>query len=226
MEILLTVNRPQVLAEVAQSTSYSGAKMTGDDSAFGRIPTIDQDEPELLRFWDECRAEVAKEFMRILASELMDGSDYKLTLNLSSAFDTSLQPSMQLALFSYFVQAIAARWFVYTNKGEAADTSLRASALLQEVKQKAYYKKPPTRPSYTTNLAAGTSITLPTGATYDTAGTATTVTTATTATLAANSTATLTTTANQVKLPAGTVLTLSDNSTATLTTDTFVMRTV
>lgn len=148
MEITLTINKPAVLKEVAQTTSYTGSKKVGDDGALDRIATVDEDQVELQRFWDESRAEVAQSFIRLLASEGMNGDNYEVKLNVSGLFDMSLLPSMQLGLFSYFVQSITGKWYVYCNQEESGAFADRGSVLLQEVKEKAYYKKMPTRPTY------------------------------------------------------------------------------
>ena len=148
MEITLTIKQSAVFNEVAQTTSYTGAKMDDDANAYERISTVDEDQPELKRFWDESRAEVAQTFIRMLSSEGMDGDNYNLVLNVSVSFDTALLPGMQLGLFSYFVQSITAKWYVFTNKKEAGDFADRGSAILEEVKEKAFFKKKPTRPTY------------------------------------------------------------------------------
>ncbi len=148
MDITLTVNRADVFKEVAQTASYTGAKMKDDINAYERISTVDEDQSELLRFWDESRAEVAQTFIRMVTSESMDGDDYNLVLNVSSSFDEALQPSMQLGLFSYFVQSIAAKWYVFTNKQEAGAYADVGKGILEEVREKAFFKKKPTRPKY------------------------------------------------------------------------------
>lgn len=148
MEITLTVDQQEVLQEVARTTSYTGAKMDDDANAYERITTVDEDAEELQRFWDESRAEVAQTFIRMLASERMDGSTYALELNVSASFDEALLPSMQLGLFSYFVQSIAAKWYVFTNKKEAGEYADVGKGILDEVREKAFYKKKPTRPTY------------------------------------------------------------------------------
>lgn len=148
MEIKLTISRAEVLKEVAQTTNYTGAKKDDDANAYERIATVDEDETELRRFWDESRAEVAQKFMRLLTSEDMKGDSYELVLNVSSAFDKALEPGMQLGLFSYFVQSITGKWYVFTNKEEAEDFEKRGAAILDEVKQKAFYKKKPERPTF------------------------------------------------------------------------------
>ena len=148
MEITLSVSKSAVFNEVAQTTSYTGAKMDDDANAYERISTVDEDQSELKRFWDESRAEIAQTFIRMLSSEGMDGDTYNLVLNVSVSFDEALLPGMQLGLFSYFVQNITAKWYVFTNKKEAGDFADRGSAILDEVKEKAFFKKKPTRPTY------------------------------------------------------------------------------
>lgn len=148
MEIRLTVKRDAVLDEVQRTTLYTGGKMTGDAGALERIGTVDDDRTELLRFFDECRAEVAQAFIRLLSDERMEGETYVLYLNVSVAFDKALLPGMELGLFSYFVQRIASKWYVYANKGEAGDYAAMGKSLLNEIKEKAFYKKQPQRPRY------------------------------------------------------------------------------
>ena len=150
MNITLSIKRSEVFSEVAQTTNYTGAKMDDDANAYERITTVDEDQSELKRFWDESRAEVAQAFIRMLVSEGMAGDNdtYNLVLNVSVAFDEALLPGMQLGLFSYFVQNIAAKWFGYTNKKDAGEVANVGKAILDDVKEKAFFKKKPTRPTY------------------------------------------------------------------------------
>lgn len=148
MDITISISQSEVFKEVAQTTSYTGAKMDDDANAYERITTVDDDQSELKRFWDESRAEVAQIFIRMLTSEGMDGDVYNLILNVSCAFDNALLPGMQLGLFSYFVQSITAKWYVFTNKKEAGSFADRGATILNEIKEKAFFKKKPTRPTY------------------------------------------------------------------------------
>ena len=150
MEITLTISQSAVLDEVSQTSSYTGTKKDSDEKAYDRIRTTEEDKSELLRFWNECRAEVAQTFIRMLVLEGMatDGDTYDLVLNVSVAFDRALLPSMQLGLFSYFVQSIAAKWYMYSNKEESGAYADVGKAILDEVKRKALYKKKPVRPTY------------------------------------------------------------------------------
>ncbi|MCF0244887.1 MAG: hypothetical protein HUK06_08935 [Bacteroidaceae bacterium] len=148
MEITFTINQADVYKEVAQTTSYTGAKMSDDVNAYERIFTTDEDQNQLERFWNESRSEIAQSFTSKLVEEEYDEPNYTLVLDVSSSFETSLKPSMQLSLFSFFVQSIAAKWYVFTNKKEAGEYADRATALLDDMRQKAFYKKKPTRPTY------------------------------------------------------------------------------
>lgn len=152
MEIVLKVSKSEVLHEVAQTTGYVGAKMDNDENAYERISTVDEDNSELQRFWNESRAELAKAFIRVLEFEGMQSDDtYSLVLNVSVSFDVALVEGMQLGLYSFFVQNITAKWFVFTNKKEAGDYAGKAAEILAEIREKAHFKKKPTRPTYNNN---------------------------------------------------------------------------
>lgn len=149
MEITLTIDRQCVFKEVEMTTNYTAAKMIEDEGAYERIRTTDEDQEQLQLSWDESRAEVAHRMIRVLKSEFMEGEKYLLKLNVSSAFDEALLPSMQLSLFSFFVQSIVSKWFVFTNKKEAGVYADRATIMLEDVREKAFLKRKPTRPIYT-----------------------------------------------------------------------------
>ena len=149
MNVTISFRQSEVFTEVARTTEYSSAKMS-DEEAYERIATIDEDRGLLQRFWDETRAEVARELIRLLSTEGMDadGDTYKFQLEVSPAFDNALLPSMQLGLFSYFVQSIVAKWYVFTNKEESGAFANAGKKILDDVREKAFYKKSPTRPIY------------------------------------------------------------------------------
>mgnify|MGYP003369875602 CR=1 FL=1 len=149
MEITLNVDRAKVYKEVAMTTSYTGAKMVdADEVLLDRISTVDEDKDILDRFWNEARAEVAQNMIGVLQSEAMNSNSYALVLNVSASFDEALQASMELSLFSYFVQSIIAKWFVFTNKQESGEYADNASTFLSDVREKAFFKKKPKRPVY------------------------------------------------------------------------------
>jgi hypothetical protein len=158
MQITLTIQQSKVLEEVAATAEYIGDKMTNDDGAYERIRIVDANWDGLKRFWNECRAEVAKAFTNMVSSEGMysyhdstytadpDGDYYRLTLDVSGLFDTAQEATMQTGLFSFFVQGITARWLAYTDKADAAGYAQTAAAQLEDVRGKVFYKVLPTRP--------------------------------------------------------------------------------
>lgn len=159
MEITLSINKEDVMQEIAVTTAYTGGKMDNDENALHRISTVDEDENHLERFWEESRADICQELIGLVTFEgmvrdtiplpsIVQRQHYELRLDVSKSFDEALLPSMRLSLFSYFVQSIVAKWYVYTNKGEAGDYADKASTLLDDIHRKAVYKKKPTRPTY------------------------------------------------------------------------------
>lgn len=159
MIITLICNRNSVLEKVAQTTEYTADKMVDDEGAYERVRTLDENEPELLHFWNDARVAVAKKLTGVLSGEDMyasesdtepdsTGSIYKLDLSVTSSFNNALMPAMLQSLFLYFVYAITAMWYVYSNKGDVETYTMRANAKLDELKHMAYHKSEPTRPTY------------------------------------------------------------------------------
>lgn len=145
MEITLTANKALVMEEVAQTTSYTGAKMVGDADAYERISTVDDDRGQLERFWAEACSAFDEKMKRLLSAEY---GERTWVLEVSSRFDPALTSSMQDALYSYLVKAVVGRWFALANKAEAADYLQTAAATLESIHRKAYYKRAPQRPTY------------------------------------------------------------------------------
>lgn len=149
----ITVNKKKVYDEVAKSTSYTGAKMAGDELAYERIFTTDEDQLMLERFWMECCNDATNEFRPFITSVTEQGdsgvislgNNYTATLALPSSFDENLIPSMQNSLFSYFVNSISGKWYKMTNKEEYESYLRDAQTNLLDVRSKLYYRKKPTR---------------------------------------------------------------------------------
>lgn len=147
INITLTVNKEKVYEEVAQTTSYTGAKMD-DENAYDRIFTTDEDKSMLERFWNECRNTVCNSMKKVLNLESETDGVFSLALELSNSFDEALTESMQRSLFSFFVMNITAKWYTFTNKEEATGYATEAATYLEDIMRKAYFKKRPVRPKY------------------------------------------------------------------------------
>lgn len=147
IDTTLTVNKEKVYEEVAQTTSYTGAKME-DEHAYDRIFTTDEDKSMLERFWNESKNTVCNSLKKILLNEIEASGEYQLSLGVSSSFDEALTESMNRSLFSFFVMSITAKWYTFTNKEEATGYATEAAIYMEDVMRKAFFKKRPIRPTY------------------------------------------------------------------------------
>lgn len=71
MEITLSIKKEDVMREIAVTTAYTGGKMDNDENALQRIPTVDEDEGHLERFWDESRGDLCQELIGLVSYEGM-----------------------------------------------------------------------------------------------------------------------------------------------------------
>ena len=151
MIVTLNINKQDVLSEVQQTTNYVGVKMDqGEAKEWERVRTIDEDESQLRRFYDESTVSFTEQMKKFLAAspEINSEGDVSFTLEVSSAFDRSLTEPMQKELFSFYVMNITGKWFALANKAEAQEYIQSAASLLEGVHRKACWKKKPIRPTY------------------------------------------------------------------------------
>jgi len=146
IDITLTINKAEVYDEVAKTTSYTGAKMDSDGSAYERIFTTAEDQLMLERFWTEA-CDVVTEQLKAFLKDVSEPSttSFDLELELSSSFDETLTGSINTSLFSFFVNAVVSKWYKFTNKGEAESYAAEATVMMGDVMRKIYYRKKPKR---------------------------------------------------------------------------------
>ena len=153
-QVTFTVSKANVYEEVAKTTSYTGVKMMADDqSAYNRIFATDEDRLMLERFWTEAANAVVDVFKPFIltVSDLSEShccdltKNFQVTLELSVAYDTSLNNTVQSSLFSFFTNFIVGKWYKFTNKKEADGALADASVFLDDVKGQIYYRKRPRR---------------------------------------------------------------------------------
>lgn len=135
MNITLTIKRSEVLHRVARMTNYTGAKREGDENAYDRISTVDEDDDELKLFWDELRGELVHILAAKIVSEGLqtDGDTYDLTLSVYDDFNVVLMPGLTINLFYYFVYGILAKWYMYTHKESVEDYAAMAAVQIDEL---------------------------------------------------------------------------------------------
>ena len=140
--------------EVAKATSYTGAKIMGEDpGAYDRISTTDEDRELLERYWVEAcslATDTLKPWLSEVGSQPIHHgvditTDYEATLSMSDRYDASLTDSVQAALLSFFVATILSKWYRLTNKGETEAYATEAASQLRSVEEKICYRKKPVR---------------------------------------------------------------------------------
>ena len=146
--IIFQIQKDEVYNEVAKTTSYTGAKMEGDEGAYDRIFTTDEDKTMLERFWNESKNMVVASLKKQLRTEREISDEYILELDVSNSFDNNLEESIQRSMFSFFVMNIVSKWYIFTNKKEAEAYAASAATNMEDVMRKVFYKKKPVRPTY------------------------------------------------------------------------------
>jgi len=141
--ITLNVNREDVYAEVDKTTDYTGTKLIENDpKARDRIAATQTDLNTLSRLWEEACV-TANERLREMhvESSLPSAENYSVKLQVSVAFDTELKDSIEATLRSFFITLITGKWYVLSNKGDAAAYFTEAGALMEDVRRKLYTRR-------------------------------------------------------------------------------------
>lgn len=147
--ITLEIWKKAVYNKVAQHTSYVGGKMMDVDAgAYERVRTIDEDESELERFWEESCSDFGRAMAENLRSDTAEAGGHRFELELPDNFDLAIVPTMERDVISFFVLNIVAKWFTISNKGEAGSYKEGAESVLTGIVRSTYRRKRPTRPTY------------------------------------------------------------------------------
>lgn len=151
--VTITTIKLDVYNEVAKMTSYTGAKMEEDPSAYERIFTTDSDRLMLERYWIEA-CDLVTDTLKEYVVEVNDhhtghgielDNNYIVSLSLSSAWDESREGNLGSTIFSFFVYYILSKWYALANKTEAAAYATEAQGRLLDVMKVIYHRQKPTR---------------------------------------------------------------------------------
>lgn len=146
-EINLTVTFENIYEEVNKATSFLGVKNKLDNgkSAYDQVFTTDADKVILERFKDEATDMLIGLFKRFLTDYDGTPDGLTITLNMPSSFKDGLQSSMNHSMKLFFTNYIIAKWCEITCPEKAKEYADNAAQQLKDIKEKLYYKKPPTR---------------------------------------------------------------------------------
>lgn len=144
---ILTIKKSDVYEEVAKTTAYIGAKNKLEDgkSAFDQVFVTDADLTMIERFFNESLDALINVLKRFISGG--SGVDGTITrqLEMPSRFDDNLLSSINSSANSFLVNSIIGKWCEITANDKVKEYVDNAAALLLDIKDKAFFKKKPTR---------------------------------------------------------------------------------
>lgn len=143
----LTIKKSDIYEEVAKTTAYIGAKNKLEDgkSAFDQVFVTDADLTMIERFFNESMDALRNVLKRFISGG--SGAEGTITwqLEMPSRFDDNLLSSINSSANSYMVNSIIGKWCEITANDKVKEYADNAAALLLDIKEKAFFKKKPTR---------------------------------------------------------------------------------
>ena len=146
-DLVITIKRSDVYEEVAKTTAYIGAKNKLEDgkSAFDQVFVTDADMTMIDRFFNESLDSLRNVLKRFISGGSGAGGTITWQLEMPSRFDDNLLESINSSSNSFLVNSIIGKWCEITANDKVKEYADNASALLFDIKEKAFFKKKPTR---------------------------------------------------------------------------------
>ncbi len=145
--ISISIKKDSVYEEVAKTTAYLGAKGKLEDGkpAFDQMFVKEADKTMLERFYDEAEATLLNLLKRFVSGIATTDGTTTWTLAMPSSFDTTLAGSIGSSANSFVVNCIIGKWCEITANDKVREYADNANGLLQEIKEKVFFKSAPTR---------------------------------------------------------------------------------
>lgn len=143
----LTITKSNIYEEVAKTTAYIGAKNKLEDgkSAFDQVFVTDADLTMIDRFFNESLDSLRNVLKRFISGVSVADVTITWQLEMPSRFDDNLLESIKSSANSFFVNSIIGKWCEITANDKVKEYADNAAALLLDIKDKAFFKKKPTR---------------------------------------------------------------------------------
>lgn len=169
-ECELRIAKSEVYTEVAKTTAYIGAKLADADAkqldaeAYDRVMTVDEDGVMLERFFtqaEDIATTSLSEWCDVQAhtcppnrdSDLTDA--YEVDLHMTDNFDDRLVPSIETALYSFFVEYVVYQWLMIAQPEMAPAHQEAAVKHLRDVSEKVHRRLRPERPAPPLGMGRG-----------------------------------------------------------------------
>ena len=146
-DFTLTIKKNDIYEEVAKTTAYIGKKATVKDgkSAFDQIFVTEADLAMIERFFDESLDALRNVLKRFISGGSGVDGTINWELEMPSRFDGNLLDSINSSANSFLVNSIIGKWCEIAANEKAKEYVDNAAALLLDIKDKAFFKKKPTR---------------------------------------------------------------------------------
>lgn len=143
----LTITKSDIYEEVAKTTAYIGAKNKLEDgkSAFDQVFVTDADLTMIDRFFNESLDSLRNVLKRFISGVSVADVTITWQLEMPSRFDDNLLESIKSSVNSFLVNSIIGKWCEITANDKVKEYADNAAALLLDIKDKAFFKKKPTR---------------------------------------------------------------------------------
>lgn len=143
----LTIKKSDVYEEVAKTTAYIGAKNKLEDgkSAFDQVFVTDADLTMIEQFFNESLDALRNVLKRFISGGSEVDGTITWQLEMPSRFDDNLLSSINSSANSFLVNRIIGKWCEITANDKVKEYADNAAALLLDIKDKAFFKKKPTR---------------------------------------------------------------------------------
>ena len=143
----LTIKKSDVYEEVAKTTAYIGAKNKLEDgkSAFDQVFVTDADLTMIERFFNESLDALRNVLKRFISGGSEVDGTITWQLEMPSRFDDNQLSSINSSANSFLVNRIIGKWCEITANDKVKEYADNAAALLLDIKDKAFFKKKPTR---------------------------------------------------------------------------------
>lgn len=146
-DFTLTIKKNDIYEEVAKTTAYIGKKATVEDgkSAFDQIFVTEADLSMIERFFNESLDALRNVLKRFISGGSGVDGTINWKLEMPSRFDGNLLDSINSSANSFLVNSIIWKWCEIAANDKAKEYSDNSAALLLDIKDKAFFKKKPTR---------------------------------------------------------------------------------
>ena len=143
----LTITKSNIYEEVAKTTAYIGAKNKLEDgkSAFDQVFVTDADLTMIDSFFNDSLDSLRNVLKRFISGVSVADVTITWQLEMPSRFDDNLLESIKSSANSFLVNSIIGKWCEITANDKVKEYADNAAALLLDIKDKAFFKKKPTR---------------------------------------------------------------------------------